>query len=319
MNEKYKRRFTPQTREHKTKGLPQIGQAKINLSDDIDFRMGNYVMSAKKSSNFMDMQHSKQPMSSSKLRERSAGPRIDIAGDGKPFPAKSEPQTSLMPQREYLASFGGRDNGLPGKAAMSYTSNFGMMNFSATKKTSNSRAQNEKFYSSYMQDPLQAPITAHGWSNAAGKQNFSIKTDPLKQQNLLIPNKSAVQLMNNTIQVKTLTGSKMRPSNMKGYSSMGKTLGGTNGPVRPSQKTYPRSIPKLEPPRTSSSSFHVIKSYAVNTCKGLVRPYNEDRVSIILNMLKPESKRCKRWPVCSFFGVRCLLAGVRWPRRQCLL
>lgn len=73
--------------------------------------------------------------------------------------------------------------------------------------------------------------------------------------------------------------------------------------LKANQKAHPRFIPKLDPPRTSTASFHVIKSYSVNTCKGLVRGYNEDRVSIILNMQKPEDKKCKRWPVCSFFGV----------------
>ena len=304
MNEKYKRRFTPQAREHKTKGLPQIGQAKINLSDDIDFRLGNYVMSAKKSSNFMDMQHSKAPVTSSKLRERSAGPRIDASSDKKPYPSRTEQNTPFMPPKDYISSFGPRDIGPPGKPAMSYTSNFGMINLSATKRGSSIKSPNDKFYSSYMQEQNTGPIPNHAWGSSTSKPTFSIKNDHLKQPNMLIPNKSASHLINNSIQVKTISASKVRPPNLKAYSSMGKTFTGTAGPIRPSHKSYPRNIPKLEPPRTSTSSFHVIKSYAVNTCKGLVRPYNEDRVSIILNMLKPENKRCKRWPVCSFFGVR---------------
>lgn len=303
MNEKYKRRFTPQTREHKTKGLPQIGQAKVNLSDDIDFRLGNYVMSAKKSSNFMDMQHSKQPLTNSKLRERSAGPRIDAPIDKKLLPGKSDPNTPFLQQKEYISSFGNRDSGHSGKAAMSYTNNFGIINLSATKKTPSTKNPNDKFYSSYLQEPHLGQVQNPTWGATSTKPTFSIKSDQLKQQNLLIPNKSASHLMNNSIQVKNLTATKARPPNIKAYSSMGKTFTGTGGPIRPTHRAYPRSVPKLEPPRTSSSSFHVIKSYAVNTCKGLVRPYNEDRVSIILNMLKPESKRCKRWPVCSFFGV----------------
>jgi protein phosphatase 2C family protein 2/3 len=35
-----------------------------------------------------------------------------------------------------------------------------------------------------------------------------------------------------------------------------------------------------------------------------VRDYNEDRLSIILNMVKPDSKKLEEyWPKCSFFGV----------------
>lgn len=36
-----------------------------------------------------------------------------------------------------------------------------------------------------------------------------------------------------------------------------------------------------------------------------VRNYNEDRVAIILNIMKPKSKEGKvdYWPKCSFFGI----------------
>jgi protein phosphatase 2C family protein 2/3 len=34
-----------------------------------------------------------------------------------------------------------------------------------------------------------------------------------------------------------------------------------------------------------------------------VRSYNEDRVSIILNIIKPENRKNETWPKCSFFGV----------------
>jgi len=36
----------------------------------------------------------------------------------------------------------------------------------------------------------------------------------------------------------------------------------------------------------------------------LVRHYNEDRVSIILNIVRPENKKhIENWPDCSFFGI----------------
>lgn len=34
-----------------------------------------------------------------------------------------------------------------------------------------------------------------------------------------------------------------------------------------------------------------------------MRSYNEDRVSIILNIMKPASRASEAWPKCSFFGV----------------
>ena len=47
----------------------------------------------------------------------------------------------------------------------------------------------------------------------------------------------------------------------------------------------------------------VVKAYAANTNQGIVRDYNEDRVSIVLNMQKPPQKKCDRWPKCSFFAI----------------
>lgn len=47
----------------------------------------------------------------------------------------------------------------------------------------------------------------------------------------------------------------------------------------------------------------VVKAYSANTNKGIIRNYNEDRVSIILNILKPSSRKGENWPKCSFFGV----------------
>ena len=49
-----------------------------------------------------------------------------------------------------------------------------------------------------------------------------------------------------------------------------------------------------------------MRAYAANTNQGLVRNYNEDRVSIILNILKPpqrESFPDSQWPGCSFFAI----------------
>lgn len=46
-----------------------------------------------------------------------------------------------------------------------------------------------------------------------------------------------------------------------------------------------------------------MRAYAANTNSGLVRNYNEDRVSIILNIVKPKHREHEQWPKCSFFGV----------------
>jgi protein phosphatase PTC2/3 len=49
-----------------------------------------------------------------------------------------------------------------------------------------------------------------------------------------------------------------------------------------------------------------VAGYAVNTHQGIVRGYNEDRVSIVLNIMKPPNRPDlgdEQWPKCSFFGV----------------
>ena len=57
-----------------------------------------------------------------------------------------------------------------------------------------------------------------------------------------------------------------------------------------------------EQSKTSKKTMGSIKSYGVNTFQGIVRNYNEDRVSIIINMNKPKNF-LKKWPKISFFGI----------------
>ena len=63
-------------------------------------------------------------------------------------------------------------------------------------------------------------------------------------------------------------------------------------------------LPIFEPTKCSIKPNGVIKAYGVNTHQGLVRNYNEDRVAIILNIMKPPHLGPEdEWPACSFFGV----------------
>ena len=60
----------------------------------------------------------------------------------------------------------------------------------------------------------------------------------------------------------------------------------------------------LTPGKISAKSFGVITSYAANTNQGIVRDYNEDRVSVIINMNKPRYYTSSYpWPKVSYFGV----------------
>ena len=56
--------------------------------------------------------------------------------------------------------------------------------------------------------------------------------------------------------------------------------------------------------KISTKSFGVIKSYAANTNQGIVRDYNEDRVSIVINMAMPKKyNNSSPWPKISYFGI----------------
>ena len=58
-----------------------------------------------------------------------------------------------------------------------------------------------------------------------------------------------------------------------------------------------------ESSKTSSKQMGLIRAYGANTYQGLVRNYNEDRVSIIINMAKPKNYVKNYWPKTSFFGI----------------
>ena len=65
-------------------------------------------------------------------------------------------------------------------------------------------------------------------------------------------------------------------------------------------------IKNFEPGKTSNKNMGIIKSYAANTHEGLIRNYNEDRVSIIINMSKPKNYKIEskgKWPKVSYFAI----------------
>ena len=62
-------------------------------------------------------------------------------------------------------------------------------------------------------------------------------------------------------------------------------------------------LPNFESTKCSVKENGIVKSYAANTNQGVIRNYNEDRVSIVLNIQKPPQKVCDRWPKCQFFAI----------------
>jgi hypothetical protein len=73
-----------------------------------------------------------------------------------------------------------------------------------------------------------------------------------------------------------------------------------NSPSLDNNKDF---LPNHEPTKCSFKRNGIVKAYAANTNQGIVRNYNEDRVSIILNIMKPNNRAHENWPKCSFFGV----------------
>jgi len=58
------------------------------------------------------------------------------------------------------------------------------------------------------------------------------------------------------------------------------------------------------PGKVSKKSYGYINAYAANTNQGIVRDYNEDRVSIIININQPNNYKGElHWPKASFFSV----------------
>lgn len=57
------------------------------------------------------------------------------------------------------------------------------------------------------------------------------------------------------------------------------------------------------PAKFASKKNGIVVTYAANTHQGMVRNYNEDRVSIILNIIQPKFKKVEVWPRSSFFAI----------------
>lgn len=73
-------------------------------------------------------------------------------------------------------------------------------------------------------------------------------------------------------------------------------------------KNQPQStLPFFQTSKVSSKAFGSVKAFAANTNVGTVRKANEDRISIILNVIQPATKTPRvsndKWPKLQIFGV----------------
>lgn len=89
---------------------------------------------------------------------------------------------------------------------------------------------------------------------------------------------------------------------LKGRLLARATIEELNQNLNEKKKVFPLLVPanskliNYEPTKASVKSIGTICSYAANTNQGISRNYNEDRVSIILNISKKSTK-------CSFFAI----------------
>ena len=131
----------------------------------------------------------------------------------------------------------------------------------------------------------------------SSSSNFSQSTTHSRMQftpNLAVP--LTVKNMNQNLVASALNT--QTPSNNNGTNPHH-----MNSPNHILGKNNP--LPNHEPTKCSYKRNGIVKAYAANTNQGLVRNYNEDRVSIILNITNPNPTGRNRddWPKCSFFGV----------------
>ena len=67
---------------------------------------------------------------------------------------------------------------------------------------------------------------------------------------------------------------------------------------------FKNNLNKINSSKVSNKSYGKIKAYGANTNKGIIRNYNEDRVSIIINMDQPKNYINKiKYPNISYFGI----------------
>ncbi|KAL4506059.1 hypothetical protein ABPG72_013820 [Tetrahymena utriculariae] len=120
---------------------------------------------------------------------------------------------------------------------------------------------------------------------------------------------SEKQIKIDKIQTLSETAEKQTNSNkIEDVSSSYSNASSQNLAQKQSQEIVKKENPALsgikqEPSKFSQRRNGIISAYAANTNQGLVRKYNEDRVSIILNIVRPNYKKTENWPRCAFFGI----------------
>ena len=135
-------------------------------------------------------------------------------------------------------------------------------------------------------------------NNTQNKNSISIKSDIKNEiiSNDLLNTKNNIYLLN----TKKYEEDKKNTKKNREYITMNDIIGEKCKLNLDILRYY---FHNYEQSKTSKKKMGLIKSYAVNTYQGIIRDYNEDRVSIIVNMSKPRGYYQKIWPRVSFFGI----------------
>ena len=142
---------------------------------------------------------------------------------------------------------------------------------------------NKNTYSSIQMEKINSTNKFETTHKNFGKSIYSTKNKKGSKNFNLDKNRSnSVKMSNNPIDVMSLMNNNHQPINLSVHSL---------------------NFPFFEASKTSLKSCTPISAYAANTHQGSIRNYNEDRVSIILNIVKPTSFKGGYWPKCSFFAV----------------
>lgn len=217
---------------------------------------------------------------------------IEIIYDKSPFKKTKEELVSTPPKRPKMMS------GL--KAAHETNTSYKQPNLNP--KTNNSSTGKLKPKTSIKSNVINPP-QASGANNRYmvnyynSKHSNSGHSSNSNQDNGL--------LLNSTAGISSKNVSQHSTGSTEITCTASRILNSSSGTPQNSRvmKIRKAELPNHEPTKFSFKKNGVVKAYAVNTNQGIVRNYNEDRVSIILNIMKPIDRQNEFWPRCSFFGV----------------
>lgn len=158
-------------------------------------------------------------------------------------------------------------------------------------------------------------IKTHNNSNNINVQNYNCSKSPSLSSNINILNNFSLTNaeIKNTSNNRNLINTNTHQSPVNNNNTLTSISKSNNNALKISSFLNTENIPinpsyvnqvfnNYEKTKTSHKSLGIIKAYAVNTHNGTVRTYNEDRVAIVLSILKPIEFE-GNWPLCSVFAI----------------